>query len=76
MALKDGWFTYKEFDWGGPVWSPDSKQLLLNVRKNGGPDDVILLDLATGQTTTKSKNGLPIFAWVAHRDQKLNRVVD
>ena len=25
MALKDGWFTYKEFDWGGPVWSPDRK---------------------------------------------------
>jgi Tol biopolymer transport system component len=66
MALKDGWFTHKEFDWGGPVWSPDSKQLLLNVRKNGErPDDVILLDLATGQTTTKSKNGLPIFGWVA-----------
>ena len=19
MALKDGWFTHKEFDWGGPV---------------------------------------------------------
>jgi hypothetical protein len=47
------------------VWSPDSRQLLLNVTKDGGPLlDVVLLDLASGQTTTKSTSGLPVFGWV------------
>jgi len=39
---------------------------LLNVNKNGGPFDVILLDLATGKTTTKSKSGLSVFGWVPY----------
>jgi hypothetical protein len=26
--------------------------------------DVVLLDLASGQTTTKSTSGLPVFGWV------------
>jgi Tol biopolymer transport system component len=64
LTLKDGWFTHKEFGWGSPVWSPDSRQLLLNVTTKGGPYlDVILLDVATGRTTTKSQKGLPIFGW-------------
>jgi Tol biopolymer transport system component len=67
MTLKDRWFTHREFDWGGPVWSPNSRQLLLNVRKNGErPDDVILLDLQTGKTITTSKDGLPVFGWIHH----------
>jgi WD40-like Beta Propeller Repeat len=50
LTLKDGWFTHKEFGWGSPLWSPDSRQLLLNVTKNGGPSlDVVLLDGATGK---------------------------
>jgi len=70
MTLKDGWFTHKEFSWGSPVWSPDSKQLLLNVMKNGGPMlDVILLDLQTGRVVTKSKSGLPVFGWIPYRSQ-------
>ena len=65
LSLRDGWFTHKEFDWGSPVWSPDSTQLLLNVTKNGGPLlDVVLVDLATRKTVTKSKSGLPVFGWV------------
>lgn len=64
LSLKDGWFTHKQFDWGSPVWSPDSTQLLLNVTKNGGPFlDVVLVDLATGKTVTKAKSGLPVFGW-------------
>ena len=64
LSLRDGWFTHKQFDWGSPVWSPDSTQLLLNVTKNGGPLlDVVLVDLATGKTVTKSKSGLPVFGW-------------
>jgi Tol biopolymer transport system component len=64
LSLTDGWFTHKQFDWGSPVWSPDSTQLLLNVTKNGGPLlDVVLVDLATGKTVTRSKSGLPVFGW-------------
>ena len=37
---------------------------LTAVTKNSGPFlDVILLDVATGKTTTKSKTGLPVFGW-------------
>ncbi len=46
------------------MWSPDSRQLLLNVVKNDGPAlDVVLLDVATGRTTTKVTSGLPVFGW-------------
>lgn len=72
MTLKDGWFAVREFGWGSPVWSPDSKQLLLNVMKNRGPFlDVVLLDLATGRTTTKSKTAIPLFGWA--RDSSNHR---
>ena len=65
MTLKDGWFTHREFDWGGPVWSPDSTQLLVNVRNNGDrPDEVVLVDLATRKTVRKSRESLPLFGWV------------
>jgi hypothetical protein len=68
LALKDGWFTHKEFGWGSPVWSPNGKQLLLNVWKDGGPLlDVVQLDLATGRTTTTGKNSLPVFGWASYR---------
>jgi len=64
LTLKDGWFTEKEFGWGSPVWSPDSRQLLLNVTIDGGPFiDLILLDVATGKTTTRSQKSLPVFGW-------------
>jgi hypothetical protein len=55
----------RSFGWGSPIWSPDGRQLLLNVSKNGGPLlDVLLLDLASSRTTIKSRNGLPVFGWV------------
>lgn len=58
----------RNFGWGSPVWSPDGKQLLVNVSKNGGPLlDVILLDIASGRTTTKSTSGLPVFGWVRYQ---------
>lgn len=64
MTLKS---SSRNFGWGSPVWSPDSKQLLLNVTKDDGPLlDVVLLDLATGRTTTKAKNGLPVFGWAPY----------
>ena len=63
-TLSNGWFAYREFGWGNPVWSPDSRQLLLNVMKNTGSSiDIIILDLATGKTTTKSNLALLVFGW-------------
>lgn len=68
LTLKDGWFVARSFVWGSPVWSPDSKQVLLNITKNDGPAlDVVLLDLASGRTTTKSESGLPVFGWAPYR---------
>lgn len=57
-------FTYRRFGWGGPVWSPNSKQMLLTEMK-GNLDhvDVVLLDIETGRETTKARNGLPVFGW-------------
>ena len=64
LHLKDSLMAARNFGWGGPVWSPDSRQLLLNVTKNGGPLlDVMLLDLATGRTSTQSKPGVPVYGW-------------
>lgn len=52
----------------GVVWAPNSKQLLLNEMKGDGPStDVMLLDLATGKTKRKIRNGLPVFGWVNSR---------
>ena len=61
-------FSQRSFGWGGPVWSPDGKKLLLNEIKGDGPRlDVVLLDLESGQSQTKSENGLPVFGWVPLR---------
>lgn len=57
-------FSYKQFGYAA-VWSPDGKKLLLNVIKGDGPNlDVMLLELDSGRTTRKSRNGLPVFGWV------------
>lgn len=64
MAIKGS----RHFGWGSPVWSPDGTRLLLNVVKDGGPLlDVVLLDLKTGETTTKAESGLPVFGWAPLR---------
>ena len=47
------------------MWSPDGKKLLLNEIKGDGPRlDVVLLNLESGQSQTKSENGLLVFGWV------------
>lgn len=54
---------YRMFGYGA-AWSPDGRQLLLNEMKGeGGNIDVMLLDLASGKVTRKSKDGLPAFGW-------------
>ncbi|HEX6770646.1 MAG TPA: hypothetical protein VF126_01380 [Acidobacteriaceae bacterium] len=48
----------------GSVWSPNEEHLLLNEEQFDGHDhNVTLVVLATGEVTTKSKNGLAIFGW-------------
>jgi Tol biopolymer transport system component len=49
-----------------PVWSPDSKTLLLTKVRD--PDnstfDIEMLDLVTGKIIKKFKNVAPVYAWV------------
>ena len=48
----------------GAVWSPDGRKLLLNEEDNHEHIRVVMLDVATGRETTKSKNGLAVVDWV------------
>jgi Tol biopolymer transport system component len=51
-----------------PVWSPDSKTIMINrVRDEGENMDIYLLDLATGVISKKFKKSPPVYAWVAAR---------
>lgn len=48
------------------VWSPDGKKLLLNQVNEDRAVEVVLVDLETGQSTTrKTENGLAAFGWAA-----------
>jgi Tol biopolymer transport system component len=58
-------FSPREFGWG-LVWSPDGRRLLLNEMKGDLRQlniDVLLVEIDTGRTTIKSRNGLPVFGW-------------
>ena len=52
-----------------PVWSPDSKTLLVNVPRNPDTDtwNIDLFDLATAKRTRRFKNVPPVFAWTSAR---------
>jgi len=63
--VRDGEHGIRYHAWlYGAVWSPDGRNLLLN--EETGPDrfNVEVVDVATGRTATKSKNGLAVFDWV------------
>lgn len=63
--IKSSFFTMRGYSYAA-VWSPDSKKLLLNEsRGRYRAIDVELLDLETGRTTTKTKNGFAVFGWVS-----------
>ena len=49
-----------------PVWSPDSKTLLLNTSRDADNStfDIHMVDLITGKAKTKFKNVGPVYAWV------------
>jgi hypothetical protein len=59
----DSWFAVRWFGGTGPVWSPDGRQLLLNVVRNESSYEIVLLDLATGRMTTKSRGCWLAFGW-------------
>ena len=57
--LSGGWSLFN-----GMVWSPEGEKLLLNEEQSDtNHSKVTMLDLATGNVTTKSKNGLAVFGW-------------
>ena len=59
-------FSSRHFGWGGPVWSPDSKQLLMSEMKGDLLTlDVVLVDVESGRIRTKKRAGLPIFGWAS-----------
>jgi Tol biopolymer transport system component len=46
------------------TWSPDGNKLLLTEGPMDSPKyDITILDLASGEVTTKSKNGALVFGW-------------
>jgi Tol biopolymer transport system component len=59
-----------------PVWSPDSRTLLLNQLRDGEKwtMDIRLLDLARLRLKTKFKDVPPVFGWAAESPAKLRIV--
>ena len=63
--LRQGFFSYGSFA-GAPVWSPDSKQLVVTVFRHETRLDIVLIDLASGRAITKLKKvGVTPYGWVA-----------
>lgn len=65
--LRQTWLSYKRFGWSSPVWSPDGKQVLVNVMKGDGDYiDVLLLNIQSGEAKKKAKNGIPVYGWASN----------
>jgi Tol biopolymer transport system component len=61
--------SFRRFGWSIPVWSPDSKQILLDEMKgDGNYSDIVLVDVTTGRSVTKARNGLPAI-WLGPQDR-------
>jgi len=67
-TLRQSFFSYSSFIWGGPVWSPNSQQLLVTVSAGESYVDLMLLDLRTGRTTVKLRKGYPVYGWARSPD--------
>lgn len=66
VTLPDGWFIFgPRLFLEPPVWSPDSKKLLLNEMANGEKwtMHIDLLDVATGKLKRIMKNKEPVYGW-------------
>ena len=67
--LKQGFFSYGSFVGRGPVWSPDSKQLMVTIRRHETRLDIMLVDLASGRAMTRlTKVPAFPFGWVRQPD--------
>jgi hypothetical protein len=63
--LRETTFSSNHFGWGNPVWSPDSKRLLMTeIKGDLRSFDVDVLDLESGRIRTMKRDSLPIFGWV------------
>jgi Tol biopolymer transport system component len=66
-------FTFKEFlldiwFYHSPVWSPDSKSILINlVRDEAFNMNIDVIDIATRRVTKKFRKCPPVYAWIAER---------
>jgi hypothetical protein len=57
------------FGWGGPVWSPDGKHLLLSeIKGEQAGVVVVLVDVDDGRSQTKRQDGLPVFGWASEHN--------
>jgi hypothetical protein len=61
MLGKTGGIAYR------PVWSPDGKQLLLNVLAAEADYDVYLVDVGSGRITREKKGSSLVFGWTSSR---------
>lgn len=63
--LRQGFFSYGSFVGRGPVWSPDSKQLMVTILRDETQLDIMLIDLASGHAMTRLKKvSVTPFGWV------------
>jgi hypothetical protein len=67
--LRQDFFSYGSFVGRGPVWSPDSKQLMVTIFRHETQLDIMLIDLASGRATTRLKK-VPVtpYGWVTQPD--------
>jgi hypothetical protein len=67
--LRQGFFSYGSFVERGPVWSPDSKQLVVTIYRHETQTDIMLIDLASGRAMTRLKKVLVVpYGWVTQPD--------
>jgi Tol biopolymer transport system component len=62
-SFRQNFFSSRSFVWGGPVWSPDSRQLLFTASASETYVDLMLLDLVSGRTAMKLRKGYPAYGW-------------
>jgi Tol biopolymer transport system component len=67
--LRQGFFSYGSFVGRGPVWSPDSKQLVVTILRDETRLDIMLIDRASGRAMTRLKK-VPVtpYGWVTQPD--------
>jgi Tol biopolymer transport system component len=66
--LRQSAFSYRRFAWSRPVWSPDSRQILVTEMKGDGDfNDVSLIDIETGKIVKRIANSFPVYGWAPYK---------